>query len=269
MAGWHAFPILHLTNFFSRDLTMTTKYSSLSCSLVAILASAALLSGCGPDSHLQTGQIVGGATKQVTAVQPVGGFLPDASLLAPGDSGQMALVYWNPAVTLTSYHSIILDPVAIWSGPDSPISKMPADQKLALANDFTVTLTKTLKKKCNLAGEPGPGVAHVSLALVDATTTNAAVTTVATYTPYLSPAYALSSMAFNHGVSFFGGSATIEGVAVDSVDKSVIWEGVDKRAGTTSMLKNTFNNELDAENAFKTWSNKFLKTLTQRGICTS
>jgi len=38
----------------------------------------------GSDGLFQTGQIIGGGTKQIAGVQPVGGFLPNPSLLNPG-----------------------------------------------------------------------------------------------------------------------------------------------------------------------------------------
>jgi hypothetical protein len=44
---------------------------------------------------VQPGQIVGGGTKQIAGVQPVGGFLPNASLLNPGGAGQADLAYDN------------------------------------------------------------------------------------------------------------------------------------------------------------------------------
>src|SRR5690242_12250963 len=48
-------------------------------------------------NSLQTGQIVGGGTVQMTDVQPVGGFLPQPALLQPGTAGEAALSYRNPA----------------------------------------------------------------------------------------------------------------------------------------------------------------------------
>ena len=64
------------------------------CRLVP-LTIAGVLAACGQTGGgglFQPGQIVGGATKEIRDVQPVAGFLPDASLLQPGGSGQAALV---------------------------------------------------------------------------------------------------------------------------------------------------------------------------------
>jgi len=48
-------------------------------------------SGGGLGGVVQPGQIVGGGTKQIAGVQPVGGFLPNPSLLNPGGAGQRTL----------------------------------------------------------------------------------------------------------------------------------------------------------------------------------
>jgi hypothetical protein len=61
--------------------------------------------------------------------------------------------------------------------------------------------------KCEVAL---PGTIRLRFALVNATTPDAAVNTVATYAPYVSTAHSLASLAFNKGVSFFAGTATAE-----------------------------------------------------------
>jgi hypothetical protein len=239
--------------------------TSAAVALVAI----GFLTGCSGDNGIQAGQIVGGATKQVRDVQPVGGFLPDTSLLNVGGSNNMALFYRNPTVDLTSYRSIILDPVTIWTGPNSPAATVPEDQRLALANAFTSDLFQALKTKCHMTQQPGPNTAHIRIALVDASTTNAALNTIATYAPYASTAYSLASIAFNGGVAYFAGSATMEGYALDSVNGTILWEGVDKRGGTTALVKNTLDSTLDIDHAFKAWSQKLILGLQQLGICAS
>src|ERR1700758_897174 len=83
---------------------------------VAIIAT---LTACGQSGEsggmVQPGQIIGGGTKQIAGVQPVGGFLPNPSLLNPGGTGQASLVYRNPAANFSLYNKVILEPVAIWT----------------------------------------------------------------------------------------------------------------------------------------------------------
>jgi hypothetical protein len=75
-------------------------------------AAIAMLSACsqqGGDGLFQTGQIVGGGTKQMTDSQAAG--------------------YLNPAADLSSYRKVMLDPVAIWTEPGSQLSSLPANQR--------------------------------------------------------------------------------------------------------------------------------------------
>jgi len=234
-----------------------------------VLTSVGFLSACHGDNGIQVGQIVGGATKQMRDVEPVGGFLPEPTLLSAGGQGRSALMYRNPGVNLAAYNSLILDPVTIWTGPNSTIATVPEEQRQALANTFTSDLYQALKTKCKMTRQSGPGTAHMKIALVDATTTNAGLTTIATYVPYVSAAYAVASTGFNSGVGYFAGSATIEGYAVDSTNGTVLWQAVDKRGGTTALVKDTLDSQLDIHHAFQAWSQKMLAGLQQLGICTS
>ena len=87
---------------------------------ILALAAIAALTACqqaggGLGGMAQPGQIIGGGTKQVAGVQPVGGFLPNPSLLNPGGAGQADLVYRSPTANFASYNKVMLDPVAIWA----------------------------------------------------------------------------------------------------------------------------------------------------------
>src|SRR2546426_530165 len=42
------------------------------------------------------------------------GFLDDYALLRPGGPGEVRLVYRNPAADWHRYHSVMLEPIAIW-----------------------------------------------------------------------------------------------------------------------------------------------------------
>jgi hypothetical protein len=60
---------------------------------ILALAAIAALTACGQSGGglggmVQPGQIVGGGTKQISGVQPVGGFLPNPSLLNPAARGR-------------------------------------------------------------------------------------------------------------------------------------------------------------------------------------
>lgn len=239
---------------------------------ILALATIGALTACGQSGGelggmVQPGQIVGGGTKQMAGVQPVGGFLPNPSLLNSGGAEQADLVYRSPTANLASYNKLILEPVAIWAPPDSPLNTVPVEQRQAAANAFYSDLYNALSRRCQMVTAPSPGTMRMRFALVDAKIPNATVNTVATYTPYASTAYSLASLAFNNGVGYFAGTATAEGYATDATNGGLLWEAVDKRGGTTAVVENTLNNWNDIDHAFQAWSEQLAARMQELGAC--
>jgi hypothetical protein len=240
---------------------------------------AAAIAGCShgeisnpiqqePNATVQLGQVVGGATKQMTVdASQVGKFLPQPELLAPGGPGKADLVYFDPNANFSSYHSILLDPVSIWAGPNSDLNSVPADQQRALANAAYSDIYNALKGSCHLVQKAGPNTIHLRFALVDTKEPNATINTVATYAPYASTAYSLASLAFNKGVGYFSGTATGEGFATDATSGTLLWEAVDKRGGTTAVIANTLDNWRDARHVFEAWGVQLRERLQELGVC--
>lgn len=220
-------------------------------------------------NSLQTGQIVGGGTVQMTDVQPVGGFLPQPALLQPGTAGEAALTYRNPAIKFSAYHAVMLEPVQLWLAPGSPLDGVPQKQRQAAANLFYSDLKDAIQQHCQFATTPAPGVMRFQFAVVNAKLPNAALNTLALYTPYESGAYDAASLLFNKGVGYFAGTATVEGYATDATNGTVLWQGVDKRGGTTAAVENTLNTWLDVHHAFQAWSAQLVSRLQALGVCTS
>jgi hypothetical protein len=217
---------------------------------------------------IDPGQIVGGGTKQIRDnVRPVPGFLPKPELLTPGGAGQAVLVYRNPEAKWASYRKIMLDPIAIWAAPDSDLAKAPQNYRQGVANYFHAILTNTMRKRCALVNKPGPGTVRVKIALMDAKTPNPTVNTVATFAPYASTAYSLASLAFNKGVGYFAGSATAEGYVVDATTGTLLWQAVDKRGGTTTLIADTTDNWRDVRHIFEAWAQQITTKFTQMGVC--
>jgi len=238
--------------------------------IVAIVL-AATLAACeqNSDSMFHPRTIVFGGTKQIKDVQPVAGFLPDPSLLKPGGSGQPALVYRNPTANFALYNKVFMDPVTIWTAPDSALNSVPEDERQAAANRFNTDLYDALRKHCQMVTSASrPGTMHLRIALTDATTTNALLITIATYAPYgVSTLYALASFAFNNGVGLFAGRAAAEGYATDATTGTLLWQAVDRRGGTTPLIANTLNGWRDVDNAFRAWSEKLVTRLRELGSC--
>jgi hypothetical protein len=104
-------------------------------------------------------------------------------------------------------------------------------------------------------------------ALVDTKVPNATLNTVATYTPYASTAYSAASFVFNKGVGYFAGTATGEGYATDAVLGTLLWEAVDKRGGTTTLVANTLDDWRDIHHVFEAWGIQARTRLQDFGVC--
>ena len=243
-----------------------------------LLVTTVALAGCSqlgisnpipqqPNATFQPAQIIGGGTKEMTAgVQPVGGFLPQPQLLAPGGPGRAALVYLNP--NIAQYRNVMIEPVTIWAAPHSELNSMPADQRRALANVAYSDIYDALKEHCTMVQNASPGTMNFHFALVDTKEPNAVLNTVATYAPYgVSTAYSVASLAFNKGVGYFSGTATGEGYATDAVNGTLLWEAVDKRGGTTAVIADTLDNWRDIHHVFEAWGIQLRTRLQELGVC--
>jgi len=238
---------------------------------VILLAAVAGLAACAQDSGstgpIQVGQIVGGATKQITDVQPASGSLPKPSLLKRGGGGDPALTYVSPAAKFTAYSKVMIDPVVIRPVPGSPLNKVYPEQQRELVKTLGDDLRRALSQHCQVVSAPSPGTLQISIELIDANVPDFFLNTLASYTPYLSIVYSATSFVFNKGVGYFAGSATMEDYAVDAMDGTLLWEDVDKRAGTTAVVENTFDVMLDIHHALDTWSQMLAARLQRLGAC--
>jgi Protein of unknown function (DUF3313) len=227
----------------------------------AALALVGLMGACSK------GDVVGGNTKQIAGVQAGDGFLPQPDLLAHNEGTLWDLTYLKPGVDFHAYNAIMVDPVTIVADPGSKLAGLPPDQLDNLSNTFYADVFDAVGKSCKMATTAGPGVVRFHIALSDATNSNGAVKTVATYVPYLNVAYKASSLAFNGGVGYFAGTATAEAYATDGATNDLLWQGVDKRGGNAPLLQNTADAWLDVHNAFKAWAAQLVTKLEQNGIC--
>ena len=235
--------------------------------LVAGLAPAA----CGSTRLIgpfQVGQIVGGGTKQIASVQPVAGFLPNPSLSQPGQQGQPDLVYRSPTANfapLPVRHAGAgrdLDEPRLASEPGAAsataracqhfllrplhglVAALPDDQNAIAWN--AVRARRVGRRQAVQCGR-GHG-RHLRPRM-------------------WAPRYGAASLAFNHGVGYFAGTATAEAYGTDATNGTLLFQAVDRRGGTTAVLENTLNNWLDVHHAFTAWSNEITAKLQQMGVC--
>jgi hypothetical protein len=225
------------------------------------LALVGVVAGCSNPA------VVGGGTAQVAGATPVDGFLPHPELLTPGGPGRPDLIYFKPGLNFANYNAILLDPVVIVSDPTSPLAAASTEQRNTVANLYYSELFDALSAHCHMQAAPAPGTLRFTFALTDAKLSNSTVKTLATYTPYVMVAYKLGSVAFNDGVGVFSGTATSEAYATDALSGDLLWQGVDKRAGTTALVQNTTNSWNDVDNALKAWSAEAARRLQELGVC--
>jgi hypothetical protein len=206
-------------------------------------------------------------TQQVSGVRPSSGYLPNPSLLQPGEQGQMDLVYLNPAVKLSSYNKVMLAPVTFQATPGSNLNDIPPEERQALVNSFHADLYDAISQHCQMVRAPARDTILVRVAIVDAKQSDASVNTVATYVPQARMLDTVTGYAFNDGVGNFVGSATVEGYATDATKGTLLWQGVDKRAGANAIGSDSLDTWGDVKNASKAWSERFGKRLAELGAC--
>ncbi len=223
---------------------------------IAVASMVALLGACA-------------ATKEVSMETPAAGsaFLPNPALLQPGKTGQVDQVYVNPSANWGSYTKVMLEPVTIWSGRGANMDKASPKEQKALADSFYTDVYDAVSKKCQMATEPAPGTMRWRIALVDASSANPFLNTLSTYEPHVHLLDVLAGYAFNGGVAYWVGQATAEGYATDATTGALLWEGQDRRAGTKSWGRDTFNSWGDVDSAFKAWAAEFAKRLGNLGAC--
>jgi hypothetical protein len=64
-------------------------------------------------------------------------------------------------------------------------------------------------------------------------------------------------------------SRTTSRCAADATNGTLLWQGVDKRGGTTSAVGNSLNPWLDVRHAFQAWSSLLVSRLVSVVVCSS
>lgn len=112
-----------------------------------LLVGIALLSGC--------------ATTRPLAYQGLAS-KPELARNPQDKSGHLPFMYSAPNIDWSKYHSVILDPVTIYLGPDQQFGKLSGADQARLANDAQNKFASELKTKYTLVSSPGPGLSGIS-----------------------------------------------------------------------------------------------------------
>lgn len=216
---------------------------------------AALLSGCAGQ------QLVGDDTVRVDNVES-SGFLSDYSILERGDEGQAALVYWNDAVDLSVYDSVLIESVTVWLGNGSPMKEVDPEERQKLANEFHSSIVAALQPAFRITDQPGPRTMRIRVALTDAQESAPVIDTISTYIPQARLVQSVLSLGSD--TAGFVGEASAEAEVLDAQSNVLLAAGVDRRAGTKALGGGTFSAWGDVRKAFDAWSGQFVRNLNLR-----
>jgi Protein of unknown function (DUF3313) len=239
-----------------------SSYLKLATGLASAMLAGWLLVACSETTGAAP-NIVQRVEGEAPAPPPPSGFLGgDYSLLQPAaaNPGQKAaLAYTNPNANFASYSKIIIAPVTYWADSDSAL---PPDQQQILCNYFDGVLQKDFSKNFSIVTTPGPGVAKLSVALIDATASTPIMRTIGVYDPY---GVSLIKYAAT-GTYAFVGSATGAAKLTDSVSGQLLAAWEDKQFGTEAVRDVTVWKWGDADHAMNYWAAGLNQRLVQLGM---
>jgi hypothetical protein len=238
-----------------------------SAGIVAALYVGLVMTGCASTTG-SSPNIVQRAQGEAPAAPPPNGFLGnDYSLLQPAaaNPGQKAaLAYINPNANFTAYSKILISPVTYWADSDSTL---PADQQQILCNYFYTVLQKELGQNFTIVSDPGPGVARLDVALIDASAATPVLRTISVVVPQ---AHVINMIKYGlTGTYAFVGSATGAAKLTDSVSGQLLAAWEDEQFGTAAVKNAGVWQWGDAEHAMDYWAAGLDEKLAAKGIQTT
>jgi hypothetical protein len=178
------------------------------------------------------------------------GFLgPACTRLTPGEEGQIALRYVNPAAKWTQYKKIMIQPVTFWGDDQSKVS--PEDQQ-TLVNYFYQVLHEELSKQFQIVDQPAPDVMKLQVAVTDVEAATPGLRSITMVVPQARLLGTLKRGAT--GAYPFVGGAQAEFKLTDSTTADILAAGVDRRIGGGAISTAAQWQWGDAENAMREWA---------------
>ena len=207
---------------------------------------------------LALGALACGAHRRPTPTN-MSGFLENYALLRPGGPGDVRLVYRNPAADWHRYHSVMLEPIAIWRSGRKSLDPVPEDDLLRLAHDFEQAVRARLGRSFTLVDRAGPGVLRIRLAITDARATDA-VLDVCTV-PCGEEAPPAGNGPIDAETRRLLGAAVIEGEIVDAETGTLLAQGVDGPRRADAPPLDTW---ADIDRGFARWADRVCARLEAR-----
>jgi Protein of unknown function (DUF3313) len=209
--------------------------------LFVILSGVLAMVAC--DKTYQTGTGMGKVEES--------GFLGDYSILRPGQEGEATLVYRkyeNDHAKWRFYSQILLEPVQIWKGKNTELSKEDAEY---LAKIAWSRLDEELRKDYKMASGPSIGVLRIQVAITEAGATVPVVDLITTLYP--GTRLVSEGKRWATGTESFAATVSVEAKVTDSQSGEVLGAAVDRRGGGKYVTKG-FQKWTDVEEAFTYWA---------------
>lgn len=245
-------------------MSRSRKSHKIARGLLSLLGVLLLIGGCSQNTG-QSPNIIQRVTGETPAPPPNSPFLgKDYDLMQPpatGSDQKAELAYIDPNGNFASYNKIMIAPVTFWADDDSKVS---AENQQTLCNYFDNVLKETFGKNFTLVNEPGPGVAKLSVALLDASAATPGLRTVSVVVPQ---AHVLNVIKYGlTGTYAFVGSATGQAKLTDSVSGVLLGAWEDKQFGTAAVRNAGVWQWGDADNAMNYWAKGLDQKLASLGI---
>ncbi len=129
------------------------------------------------------------------------------------DKGE-SWTYRKPGVVFSSYKTVLIEPTAVYAGPDAQFKDIAPADRAKFAVILTDALRAALAGSVGVAAKPGPGVLRLKLTLLGAEKTVGGVSTATRVMPIGLATNAIKSLAGKPGS--FTGSALIALEVTDS-----------------------------------------------------
>ena len=200
------------------------------------------------------------STQQANTVA-TSGFLADYSILQKGAGDHEALRrYVNPIADWKSYTKVMIDPVQLWVGRGSSLRDLPQHERSRLISLLFGKIRDALLAHYRIVREPGPHVMRISVALTEATTSNAVLDTVSSVLP---TGYIFSgTKSLATGTGTFMGAASVEAKITDAELGTLLAAAVDRRGGAKG-LSGVTSEWSDVEDSFQYWASTLRYRLCQ------
>jgi hypothetical protein len=184
----------------------------LSARLLSLVAVAALVTACASQGGNEIAH---------------SGFLNDYTQLHEDEGADQ--VYTKPALDLSAYNAIMIEPVQVIIDPDKSGKGFDPEDGAALAAYFENALVDAVKDKYPMATIPGPGVLAIRAAITEMRPGKPAQNLLTTVSP---TGLVLSTLSrATTGSHLFVGRATVEAEVIDATTSERFIAIVDREAG--------------------------------------